>query len=151
VPKGQNAGVSDPCNLQRFVDAQDGIFPTALAELGAGQKQSHWMWFIFPQLAGLGHSPTAQFYGITSLEEGRAFLEHAVLGSNLRKTVEALLQWRHDRTAEQILGPVDAIKLRSSLTLFDQIEPNGVFARALEGFYSGRHDERTLALLNSAR
>ena len=137
--------------LQRFVDAQAPVYRAVQAELRAGAKTSHWMWFIFPQLAGLGHSPTAQFYGITSLDEARAFLEHAVLGANLRKTVEALLPWRHDRTAEQILGPVDAIKLRSSLTLFDQIEPNGVFACALEGFYFGRHDERTLALLNSAR
>jgi uncharacterized protein (DUF1810 family) len=143
--------VSDPYNLQRFIDAQEGIFDTALAELGVGSKQSHWMWFIFPQLAGLGRSPTAQFFGIASLDEARAYLAHTVLGSHLRQSVEALLPWVGQRTPEQILGPIDALKLRSSLTLFDKLEPGGTFDQALAGFYGGARDERTLALLNAER
>jgi uncharacterized protein (DUF1810 family) len=140
--------VSDPYNLQRFVDAQEGTFDRALAELKAGSKQSHWMWFIFPQLAGLGRSPTAQFYGIGSIGEARAYLAHPLLGSRLRQCVEALLAWTVHRTAEQILGSVDALKLRSSLALFDRVEPGSLFARGIGAFYDGERDERTLALLN---
>jgi uncharacterized protein (DUF1810 family) len=139
--------VTDPHNLQRFVDAQDGIFETAIAELRAGDKQSHWMWFIFPQLAGLGRSPTAQFYAIRSLDEARAYLQHPLLGPRLRQSVDALVPWAGKRSPEQILGPVDAMKLRSSLTLFDRTEPGGIFGRALQSFHGGRGDERTLALL----
>lgn len=106
------------------------------------------MWFIFPQLAGLGRSPTARLYGIASLDEARAYLEHPVLGSRLRECVEALLPWAKRLSAEQILGPVDALKLNSSLTLFDQIEPAEIFADALGAFFDGQRDERTLALLN---
>jgi uncharacterized protein (DUF1810 family) len=140
--------MSDPYNLQRFVDAQDGIFETALAELRAGSKQSHWMWFIFPQLAGLGRSPTAQFYGIGSIDEARAYLAHPLLGPRLRQSVEVLLPWAGRRTPEQILGSVDALKLRSSLTLFDRVEPGSLFARGIDAFYDGRRDGHTLALLN---
>ena len=139
--------MSDLHNLQRFLDAQDGIYETALAELCAGSKQSHWMWFIFPQLRGLGLSPTAQRYAIASLDEARAYLEHPVLGARLRESVEALLPWE-GRPAEQILGPIDAIKLRSSLTLFDRVRPNTPFAEGLAAFFRGQRDERTLALLN---
>jgi uncharacterized protein (DUF1810 family) len=142
--------VSDPYNLQRFLDAQDGILETALAELRAGSKQSHWMWFIFSQLAGLGRSPTAKFYGIGSIDEARAYLAHPVLGARLRACVEALLPWAGRRGPEQILGPIDAMKLGSSLTLFDQVETVGLFARGLEAFFAGKRDERTLALLNAA-
>lgn len=141
--------MADPYNLQRFVDAQTGIFDTALAELRAGAKRSHWMWFVFPQLAGLGRSPTAQFYGITSIDEARAYLAHPLLGPRLRQSVEALLAWAGRRTAEKIMGSVDAVKLRSSLTLFDQVEPSGIFLRALAAFYESAPDERTLALLNA--
>jgi uncharacterized protein (DUF1810 family) len=141
--------VSDPYNLQRFVDAQHGVFETALAELRGGRKRSHWMWFIFPQLAGLGRSSTAQYYGIGSLEEARAYLTHRVLGSRLRDSVEALLRWADKRSPEEILGPIDAMKLRSCLTLFDTVEPGGLFGRALAVLYEGP-DERTLALLSQA-
>jgi uncharacterized protein (DUF1810 family) len=140
--------VTDPHNLQRFIDAQDRIFETALAELRSGRKRSHWMWFVFPQLAGLGHSPTAQYYGIASLGEARAYLEHPLLGDRLRQCVEALLPWAGKRTSEKILGPIDALKLRSSLTLFDQVATNDIFAAALGAFYAGERDDRTLALLN---
>ena len=141
-------GVSDPHNLQRFVDAQAGIYDTALAELRAGSKRSHWMWFVFPQLAGLGSSPTAWFYGIASFAEAQAYLDHPLLGPRLRQCVETLSSWRA-RSAEQILGPVDALKLRSSLTLFDRVEPGTVFATGLAAFYGGEQDEQTLALLNA--
>jgi uncharacterized protein (DUF1810 family) len=143
--------VTDPYNLRRFVDAQTGIFDSALSELRAGRKQSHWMWFVFPQLAGLGHSQTAQYYGIASLDEARAYLEHPLLGSRLNQSVEVLLPWAGERTAEQVLGPIDAMKLRSSLTLFDRAEPGGAFAAGLAAFFGGEPDDRTLALLNGAR
>jgi uncharacterized protein (DUF1810 family) len=139
--------VSDPYNLQRFVEAQDGVFDTTLAELSADAKQRHWMWFVFPQLAGLGRSPTAQFYAIGSLDEACAYLHHPILGPRLRESVDALLPWAGRRTPEQILGVVDATKLRSSLTLFDAVEPNNLFDRALLNFFGGERDERTLALL----
>jgi len=142
--------VTDPFNLQRFLDAQDGIYETALAELSAGSKRSHWMWFIFPQLRGLGLSPTAQFYGISSLDEARAYLQHPVLGTRLRECVEAMLPWE-GRPAEQILGSIDALKLRSSLTLFDRVKPHALFADGLAAFFRGERDERTLALLNGER
>jgi len=143
--------VDDLHNLQRFVDAQDGIFETALAELRGGVKQSHWMWFIFPQLAGLGHSPTAQFYAIGSLDEARAYLEHPLLGPRLKQCAEALLTHGGHRSAETILGPIDALKLRSSLTLFDHVAPHDTFRRALAGFFADEPDGRTLALIGSAR
>lgn len=142
--------MTDPFNLQRFVDAQVGVYEMALAELCAGQKQSHWMWFIFPQLRGLGLSPTARRYGIDSSYEAKAYLDHALLGTRLCDCVEALLRWQ-GRPAEQILGSVDALKLRSSMTLFDQVEPGALFAKVLEAFYGGDRDQRTLALLNAER
>ena len=142
--------MNDPYNLQRFVDAQDGIFETALAELRAGAKQSHWMWFVFPQLADLGRSSTAKFYGIGGRDEAAGYLAHPLLGPRLLEAVEAILPWAHKRSAEQILGSIDAMKLRSSLTLFDAIEPGGLFARGLRAFYDGP-DEQTLALLADAR
>ena len=140
--------MTDPYNLQRFINAQDGVLDTALAELEAGAKQSHWMWFVFPQLAGLGRSPTARFYAIASIDEARAYLQHPVLGPRLRRSVETLLPHAGERTAEQVLGPIDATKLRSSLTLFDAAEPAGLFDRALLNFFGGRRDELTLALLD---
>jgi uncharacterized protein (DUF1810 family) len=142
--------VDDPHDLQRFVDAQDGVFETALAELRAGTKQSHWMWFVFPQLAGLGHSPTAQYYAIRSLDEARAYLAHPLLGPRLRLCVEALLPYA-GRSPEAIFGSIDALKLRSSLTLFDLVAPQDVFARAVDAFFAGEPDQRTLALIGSAR
>nr|NUR38229.1 DUF1810 domain-containing protein [Sphingomonas sp.] len=143
------ASVSDPYNLRRFINAQASIFESALAELRAGKKRTHWMWFIFPQLRGLGQSVAAQYYGIGSLDEAGVYLDHLVLGPNLREATEAMVSWSARRTAEQVLGPVDAMKLRSSMTLFDQVEPNGLFDEALDGFYRGERDKRTLELLNA--
>ena len=136
----------DAFQLRRFVDAQDGQFEIALAELEAGRKQSHWMWFVFPQIAGLGRSPTAQFYAIRSLHEARAFLAHPVLGERYRRSVEVLARWTGTRNAVEILGEVDALKLRSSLTLFEAASGNRLFAQALETFFGGP-DEATLQIL----
>ena len=141
--------MNDPYNLQRFVDAQGAAFDAALAELSVGWKQGHWMWFIFPQLAGLGRSAAAQFYAIASIDEARAYLAHPLLGVRLGQCVDAVSRWSARRSAEQIMGPVDALKLWSSLTLFDQVEPSGAFAGALDAFYCGRRENRTLALLNA--
>jgi len=142
--------VSPPFDLQRFVTAQDGVFETALRELRAGSKQSHWMWFIFPQLRGLGLSPTAHRYGIASLDEARAYLGHPLLGFRLRECADAIIPWSDRLSAEQILGPIDAVKLRSSLTLFDCAAPESLFAAGLAAFFGGKRDERTLALLNAS-
>jgi uncharacterized protein (DUF1810 family) len=140
--------VSDLYDLERFIRAQDGVYESALAELRAGSKQSHWMWFIFPQLRGLGHSQTAVYYGISSLEEAHAYLSHPLLGTRLRECVEAVLHWRGRRSAQEILGSIDAVKLRSSLTLFDRVDPHSLFDQGLLNFFAGKRDELTLALLH---
>ena len=138
----------DPFDLQRFVDAQRGVIETALTEIRAGSKQSHWMWFVFPQLAALGRSPTAKLFGIKTIDEARAYLDHPLLGSRLRSSVNALLSWASKRTSEQIFGGVDSMKLRSSLTLFDRTEPAAAFDQALLNFFGGERDQLTLALLD---
>jgi uncharacterized protein (DUF1810 family) len=136
----------DPFQLQRFVEAQAGVFDTALAELRAGRKESHWMWFVFPQFAGLGRSPTAQYYAIRSMHEARAYLAHAALGERLRTAVDALTTAALTRSPSEILGDVDAMKLRSSLTLFDAASGDPIFANAIATLF-GSPDEATLALL----
>jgi uncharacterized protein (DUF1810 family) len=129
----------DPHRLQRFVNAQNqgGTYERALAELRAGHKASHWMWFVFPQIAGLGRSPMAQEYAISSLEEARAYLAHPVLGPRLRECAAALLP--HAGTAAvAILGEIDAIKLHSSMTLFARAAPEEqLFDQVLDAFYDG--------------
>ena len=137
---------ADPFQLQRFVDAQERSFEVALAELHAGRKQSHWMWYIFPQMAGLGRSPTAQFYGIRSLQEALAYLAHPVLAQRYRDAVEAVLGWSGRRSADEILGSVDAMKLRSSLTLFENASGDPLLADSIEAFFDGP-DDATLSLL----
>ena len=143
--------MTDPYNLKRFIDAQDGVIDNAMAELRAGRKQSHWMWFIFPQIAGLGHSPMAQHYAIQSLDGARAYLAHPLLGCRLRECTRAVLPWSKMRRAEKIFGRIDAVKLRSSLTLFDRVEPESCFALGLAAFFAGERDEHTLALLGEPR
>lgn len=142
---------TDPFNLQRFIDAQQTMFDVAMNELRAGTKQSHWMWFIFPQLAALGRSATAKFFGIGSFAEARAYLDHPLLGARLRQSVEALRPSAGGRSAERIFGSLDALKLRSSLTLFDQVEPESAFEHALLNFFHGERDQLTLALLRRQR
>jgi len=138
---------ADPYDLQRFVAAQEPVFPTALAELRAGRKRTHWMWFIFPQLRGLGRSPTATYYGIGSLDEARAYLAHPVLGPRLRACAQAVAAIT-DRTAEQILGGTDSVKLRSSMTLFARAAPQEtVFRQVLERFFAGGEDPATVQRL----
>ena len=138
----------DPHDLARFIEAQAGIYETALAELRAGHKHTHWMWFIFPQVKGLGSSWNSTYYGIGSSAEARAYLEHPVLGGRLVECTAALLE--HDGvSAAAIMGPVDALKLRSSLTLFSAVSSAGsVFHRGLELFFGGEPDERTLAIVD---
>jgi uncharacterized protein (DUF1810 family) len=133
--------------LQRFVTAQDAVIGDVLAELGAGSKRTHWMWFVFPQLAGLGRSETARFYGIASRDEAFAYWRHPVLGPRLRQCC-ALLRPHAARPVEAIFGPTDAIKWRSCLTLFERIAPEEpLFGELLEAFYGGERDAATLALL----
>ena len=141
--------MTDPYDLERFVRAQDasGTYDAALAELRAGRKTSHWMWFVFPQVAGLGLSETSRRYAISSLDEARAYLAHPLLGPRLDACARALLELE-GRTAAEILGPVDAQKLRSSMTLFARAAPEEpVFVEVLGRYCYGRQDEATDALL----
>ena len=139
----------DPFDLARFVGAQAEAYAPALAELRAGRKQTHWIWYVLPQLKALGRSHLANFYGIASLDEARAYLAHPILGARLRECVQAIGTHAGKLSAEQILGPVDALKYRSCLTLFKAAEGSAGsgFAQALDDFYKGREDELTLALL----
>lgn len=133
-------------SLDRFVEAQASTYPTALAEIRRGAKRSHWMWFIFPQLAGLGRSPTAQFYAIGTIDEVRAYLDHPLLGARYRECVEAL-QDLPTNDAQAVFGSIDAIKLRSSLTLFDHAAPSALFSATLDRWFDGQRDSATLDLL----
>lgn len=138
--------MADPHQLDRFVQAQDGVYPAALAEIRAGAKRSHWMWFVFPQIAGLGHSPTSRHFAIRSAEEARAYLAHPVLGPRLRESVDALAGLA-ETTAERVFGGIDATKLRSSLTLFAAVSDEPRFTHALDRWYGGEADAATLRLL----
>lgn len=132
--------------LDRFVAAQDGVYPTALAELRAGQKRTHWMWFIFPQIAGLGRSETARFYAITDAAEARAYLAHPVLGGRLIEATRAITAATGD--ASIILGSIDAVKLRSSMTLFAAVAADpSPFEAPLARFFVDGPDRETLARL----
>jgi uncharacterized protein (DUF1810 family) len=132
--------------LDRFVEAQDGVYDDALAELSTGRKRTHWMWFIFPQIAGLGSSPTAQFYAIASLDEAKAYLAHPVLGPRLRECARALLTV-DGRSARDIFGYPDDLKLRSSMTLFARAaDAPAPLQAVLDRYYDGP-DPRTLALV----
>jgi uncharacterized protein (DUF1810 family) len=136
-------------DLDRFVVAQDehATYDRALSELRAGRKTSHWMWFVFPQVSGLGQSPTAKHFELAGLDEARAYLDHEVLGPRLLECCRALLALE-GATAEQVLGAVDAMKLRSSMTLFARADPDErVFPDVLDRFFGGRADERTIRLL----
>lgn len=134
-------------SLNRFFQAQEHDYQTALAEVRAGYKCSHWMWYIFPQLKGLGFSSTAQFYGINGKEEAKAYLEHPVLGARLREITSVLLTLE-GKSAVEIFGHTDAMKLRSSMTLFNAVA-NGedIFQKVLNKYYGGKSDDITLAML----
>ena len=137
-------------DLDRFVDAQDGVMPRVEAELAAGRKQSHWMWFVFPQIAGLGSSATAQYYAIADLDHARRYLAHPSLGRRLRESVGLALRHR-GVSARDMFGSPDDLKFRSCLTLFAAAssteDDDRLFGEALRVFYEGRPDERTLELL----
>jgi uncharacterized protein (DUF1810 family) len=141
--------VSDPHGLERFVAAQDqsGTYAAAVAELRAGRKRGHWMWFVFPQIAGLGQSPISRRYAIASLEEARAYLAHPVLGPRLTECAR-IVGGLEGHTAQGIFGGIDALKLRSSMTLFYRADPEEpAFGRVLEAYFDGIPDEATDRLL----
>jgi len=141
--------VTGDFDLARFVSAQAPVWPAVLGELAAGAKRSHWMWFVFPQIAGLGTSPMAVHYAIGSLAEAQAYAAHPLLGSRLAEVTALMLRHR-DRPAEAVLGGVDALKFRSSMTLFAAAVPGeALFGAALEAFFGGSPDPRTLAVLSA--
>lgn len=141
----------DAAGLDRFVAAQDGIHDQALTEVRSGRKVSHWMWFVYPQLRGLGRSGVSRFYGLASLDEARAYLGHPVLGPRLREAAAAALAAPRGRIVEEVFGGIDAMKLRSSMTLFARAAPGEpVFRDVLTRYFDGQEDELTLALLGGA-
>ncbi|MEJ8755780.1 DUF1810 domain-containing protein [Pontibacter sp. H259] len=139
----------DTYNLQRFLQAQENTYQTALAEIRNGRKRSHWMWFIFPQMAGLGFSETSQFYAIKSIAEATAYLNHPILGKRLVEISEALLTI-NDKSANQVFGSPDDMKLKSSMTLFAAVsDGNPVFRKVLETYFNGQEDTKTIQLLST--
>ena len=140
----------DPFDLQRFVRAQEGDYERALAEVRSGRKRSHWMWYVFPQFAGLGQSSMSQRYAINTLGEARAYLAHPILGARLKGIAEAVLGVQ-DRTAHEMFGSPDDLKRQSSATLFALVSPeDSVFHWIIEKYFGGRQDEKTLELTRRA-
>ncbi|CAC9974558.1 DUF1810 domain-containing protein [Flavobacterium panici] len=136
-------------DLSRFLDAQNKLYLTALAEIKKGKKETHWMWFIFPQIKGLGTSDTSNLYAIADLKEASEFLEHPILGKHLIEISEILLTFKR-KSADGILGDLDARKLRSSMTLFSMTEnTNPIFQEVLDAFFSGESDPLTISIINS--
>lgn len=150
TPAPLDPALAHQLRLARFKAAQSGIYDLALAELRAGEKKTHWMWFVLPQLKGLGHSLMADRYGIEGLDEARAYLADELLGSRLRECVATLLTHSGRRSAAEVLGVVDAIKLNSCLTLFEAAGEEPLFGAALDAFYGGERDRRTLAMVAEA-
>ncbi len=134
-------------NLNRFLEAQEDDYAKALSEIRAGRKRSHWMWYIFPQIAGLGFSPTSKFYAIKDISEAEEYLEHPILGERLIEISNALLQIK-DKTAHEIFGSPDNMKLKSSMTLFAALDKtNPVFQKVLDKYFNGAKDQRTFELI----
>lgn len=133
--------------LERFLDGQRFGFETASAEMVRGRKMNHWIWYIFPQIKGLGHSPNAQFYGIRDLDEAREYLAHPILGQRLREITNAVLSHKGEDIYEIMGSSIDAVKFRSSMTLFNLASSNEIFKKALDAFFDGKVDERTVQLL----
>lgn len=136
----------DTYNLERFVEAQKSEYDVALREIREGCKRSHWIWFVFPQMASLGFSYNARFYGISCLDEARAYLAHPILGKRLRQITEALLMHK-GKDVLSILGAIDTLKVCSCMTLFDAVSPDDVFRQVLKTFYEDKRDAQTLALV----
>lgn len=145
--------MTDTFDLNRFIEAQDSQYngyETALSEMTKGEKRNHWIWWIFPQIAGLGHSGNSRFYAISGKEEAMAYLDHPVLGSRLREITEVVMSHADDRIAVELMGwEIDAMKLKSSMTLFDHVSPNDIFAEVLDAYFDGERCGRTLRILNS--
>ncbi len=148
--KGDSASDRGPYDLSRFVSAQEGVYERVLAELRGGLKRTHWMWYIFPQIDGLGYSPTARHYAVKSLEEARLYLSHPVLGARLVECAESVL-CVHGRSASDIFGYPDDMKLQSSMTLFALVSgPRSAFERVLDKYYQGKRDAATLQIVGRA-
>lgn len=140
--------IAERFDLSRFVRAQAGIYPRALAELREGHKRSHWMWFVFPQVKGLGSSKNSRFFGISGREEARAFLDHELLGARLAECTDIMLGWVGRRGALQVFGPIDGLKFHSSMTLFEAVSGGDTrYAEALDAFFGGKRDTATLERL----
>lgn len=136
-------------NIDRFLAGQRFGYECALAEMRNGQKVNHWIWYVFPQLKGLGHSPNSEYYGIDGIREATAYLNHPVLGFRIREITAALLE-HEGKDIKTIMPGIDALKLKSSMTLFDQICPNDIFAQVLNTFYRGERDQLTLSKLRES-
>lgn len=142
---------SSPEGVECFVAAQEGVWEIVVPELKAGMKRGHWMWYIFPQIAGLGSSSMSRRYAIRDLAEAREYLAHPVLGSRLREAMSMVLSHRGKKTGHEIFSDIDALKLRSCATLFDIVSPGDVFADILDAFYDGKPCDRTLSILSERR
>lgn len=140
--------MGDKYNLSRFIEAQEGTYHIVLKELQEGRKRSHWMWYIFPQLKHLGHSNNAKYYGISGIAEATAYLQHPILGQRLREVTSAILHLSGN-DAEATFGGIDAMKLRSSMTLFDVVSPNDIFAQVLDKYFNGQSDNRTISTIKT--
>lgn len=142
-------------DIERFVEAQDSTYSgyaVALNEMQRGAKYNHWIWYIFPQIRGLGHSGNSRFFGIEDLEEAREYLNHPVLGTRLREITQAVLDHAEDRNAIELMGSeIDEMKLKSSMTLFDLVSPNDIFADVLEAFFDAERCQRTLSICRDQR
>ncbi len=150
MTSSDSRGANDPYDLARFVRAQKSDYERALSEIRSGRKRTHWMWYIFPQIDGLAFSATSQYYSIKSIAEAKAYLEHPILGPRLRECAEAAVQVE-DRSATEIFGSPDDLKLRSCATLFACVSPgDSVFDRLLQKYYRGERDGKTLRLLGIA-
>ena len=146
-PKTNTLDTTDPFNLRRFVEAHEAVYNNVLSELRGGRKRTHWMWFIFPQIAGLGHSSTSKYYAIQGRVEAQHYLDHPILGARLVECSEIVLNV-NGRSASEIFGSPDDLKLRSSITLFAALpDSNPVFTHVLEKYFQGEPDTRTLKLL----
>jgi uncharacterized protein (DUF1810 family) len=144
----QMSATDDPYDLERFVEAQAADYDRALSELRAGQKRSHWMWYVFPQIEGLGQSPMSRRYSIKSAAEARAYLDHPVLGARLRECFTVVSGIR-ERSAHKIFGSPDDVKLRSCATLFATVSGEEIFAKVLAKYFDGKSDDETLRLLRA--
>ena len=134
-------------DLNRFIEVQNGVYPIALKELQEGRKRSHWMWYVFPQLKHLGHSYNAKYYGISGIDEAVTYLQHPILGQRLREAASTILNLSGN-DAEAIFGGLDAMKLRSSMTMFDIASPNDIFTQVVDKYFNGQRDILTLKIIN---